>query len=198
VLCSSFLRFLFACFTVVHTLHASISARNLANAAYSLPCCRSAARLASACCTVIVDCLASCHSRRIDCLRDQEADQIFYRWDDWVPGERLRKLTEENRELANNLKKDMDAQRRAATSKPSSTSTKKRALGSDPAGSSARGSEDRSSAVPQPPRGTKRAREAEGIDKVSVFTCDGVFVTLFAPPTLFPSRLAYAHHFSSP
>lgn len=92
-----------------------------------------------------------------------------HRWDDWVPQERIRKLTEENKELASNLKKDMDAQRRAATSKPASTSTKKRAYGSDLAGSSARGSEDRSSAAPQAPRGTKRGKEIEGIDKVGLF-----------------------------
>lgn len=62
----------------------------------------------------------------------------------------------------------MDAQRRAASGKPSLTSaSKKRGLGSDAPGSSARGSEDRSSvAPPPPPRGTKRAREIEGIDKV--------------------------------
>ena len=87
------------------------------------------------------------------------------RWDDWVPQERLRKFTEENKELASNLKKDMDAHRRAASGKPASVSTKKRPFGSDLA-SSARGSEDRSSAAPQPPRGTKRGREIEGIDKV--------------------------------
>ena len=93
------------------------------------------------------------------------------RWDDWVPQERLRKLTEENKELATNLKKDMDAQRRAATGKPASTSTtKKRAYGSDLTGSSARGSEDRSPAMPQVPRGTKRGREIEGVDKVSFST----------------------------
>jgi mortality factor 4-like protein 1 len=62
----------------------------------------------------------------------------------------------------------MDAQRRATSGKPSmATATKKRGLGSDAPGSSARGSEDRSSvAPPPPPRGTKRAREIEGIDKV--------------------------------
>jgi hypothetical protein len=62
----------------------------------------------------------------------------------------------------------VDAQRRAASGKPSLASvTKKRGLGSEAPGSSARGSEDRSSvAPPPPPRGTKRAREIEGIDKV--------------------------------
>jgi hypothetical protein len=92
------------------------------------------------------------------------------RWDDWVPQERLRKLTEENKELASNLRKDHDAQRRAATGKPPAPSTvKRRPYGSELTGSSARGSEDRSSAVPAaPPRGTKRGREIEGIDKVSL------------------------------
>lgn len=92
----------------------------------------------------------------------------FGRWDDWVSQERIRKLTDENKELAANLRKDMDAQRRAASGKPSlASATKKRGLGSEAAGSSARGSEDRSSvAPPPPPRGTKRAREIEGIDKV--------------------------------
>lgn len=66
----------------------------------------------------------------------------------------------------------MDAQRRAASGKPPLTSTKKRPFGSDLTGSSARGSEDRSSVAPQPPRGTKRSREIEGIDKVSqLFHC---------------------------
>ncbi|KAI7199342.1 MRG-domain-containing protein [Hortaea werneckii] len=91
-------------------------------------------------------------------------------WDDWVPQERLRKFTDENKELASNLKKDMDAQRRATTGKPLPASTKKRVYGSDAAGSSARGSEDRSSVAPQPPKGTKRGRtEVEGIDKEEDF-----------------------------
>ena len=95
----------------------------------------------------------------------------FDRWDDWVSQERIRKLTDENKELAANLRKDMDAQRRAASGKPSlASTTKKRGLGSEAPGSSARGSEDRSSvAPPPPPRGTKRAREIEGIDKVYLF-----------------------------
>jgi hypothetical protein len=95
----------------------------------------------------------------------------FGRWDDWVSQERIRKLTDENKELAANLRKDMDAQRRAASGKPSlASTTKKRGLGSEAPGSSARGSEDRSSvAPPPPPRGTKRAREIEGIDKVCLF-----------------------------
>jgi hypothetical protein len=70
----------------------------------------------------------------------------------------------------------VDAQRRAASGKPSLASvTKKRGLGSEAPGSSARGSEDRSSvAPPPPPRGTKRAREIEGIDKVCLSMRFGV------------------------
>lgn len=103
-------------------------------------------------------------------LRKRTADRR-HRWDDWVPQERLRKLTEENKELATNLKKDMDAQRRANSGKPPSMTMtgKKRPFGSDLTASSARGSEDRSSVAPMPPRGTKRGREMEGIDKASDF-----------------------------
>lgn len=93
-----------------------------------------------------------------------------HRWDDWVPQERLRKLNEENIELSKNLKREMDAQRKATLSKPPPPplSNRKRAFGSDLAGSSARGSEERASvaAAGPAPRGTKRGREYEGIDKV--------------------------------
>lgn len=104
--------------------------------------------------------------RRLTANTSKQSTDSSDSWDDWVPQERIRKLTEEHKELATNLKKDMDAQRRAASGKPPLTSTKKRPFGSDLTGSSARGSEDRSSAAPQPPRGTKRGREIEGIDKV--------------------------------
>ncbi|KAL3479863.1 chromatin modification-related protein eaf3 [Aspergillus californicus] len=73
-------------------------------------------------------------------------------WDDWVPQDRLRKFTEENRELATTLRREAEAALRQKTSKP--TAVKKRA-GSDR--SSARGSEERQTSVPA--RGTKRARD---------------------------------------
>lgn len=120
--------------------------------------------------------MAAHEPRDSDCgisvTRKHHADQFrTRRWDDWVPQERLRKFTDENKELASNLKKDMDAQRRATTGKPLPASTKKRVYGSDAAGSSARGSEDRSSVAPQPPKGTKRGRtEIEGIDKVRLLS----------------------------
>jgi mortality factor 4-like protein 1 len=69
-------------------------------------------------------------------------------------------LTEENKELAQNLKKDLDAQRRPA--KAAGVGKKKNA-GSD---SSNRGSEERHSSVPVTGRGQKRGRDYD-LDKVS-------------------------------
>ncbi|KAF2190566.1 NuA4 histone acetyltransferase complex, Eaf3/MRG15 subunit [Zopfia rhizophila CBS 207.26] len=72
-------------------------------------------------------------------------------WDDWVPEDRLRKLTQENRELANNLKHEMLAAQRAARAPPAS---KKKAQGST------RGSEERQTSVSAAgPRGQKRGRD---------------------------------------
>lgn len=87
-------------------------------------------------------------------------------WDDWVPQDRLRKFTEENKELAANLKKEMETLNRAQTQK-STSQKKKKATGSDAAAGSVRGSEERHSSVAalSGPRGQKRAREIE-IEKV--------------------------------
>ncbi|KAJ9295676.1 hypothetical protein DTO271G3_5699 [Paecilomyces variotii] len=73
-------------------------------------------------------------------------------WDDWVPQDRLRKFTEDNRELAATLRRDAESASRKAN--PPKSATKKRG-GSDR--SSARGSEERQT----PARGTKRGRENE-------------------------------------
>lgn len=78
------------------------------------------------------------------------------RWDDWVPADRLRKLNDENRELAKNLKNEMDAVR--ARMYPKGGSRKK---GAD---SSIRGSEERS--ITAGPRGVKRGRDFD-IEPVS-------------------------------
>lgn len=88
-------------------------------------------------------------------------------WDDWVPEDRLRKLTEENKELAKNLKKEMDSLRQRAAPKTTTTSSKKKIPGSDL--SSARGSEERNSSVPATGRGQKRGRDYE-IEKVGLNT----------------------------
>ncbi|KAF2090358.1 MRG-domain-containing protein [Saccharata proteae CBS 121410] len=79
-------------------------------------------------------------------------------WDDWVPQDRLRKLTDENRELAANLKKEMEALRRGATQKPTPTAARKKAGDF----SSTRGSEGRETPVTATgSRGQKRGRDFE-------------------------------------
>ena len=87
----------------------------------------------------------------------------FPRWDDWVPEDRLRKLTDDNKELAKNLKKEMDSLRQRAAPKATTASSKKKHAGSDL--SSGRGSEERHSSVPATSRGQKRGRDYE-IEKV--------------------------------
>lgn len=87
------------------------------------------------------------------------------RWDDWVSGERIRKNSEENRELQQSLKREFDSQNRKPAPIKSTASSRKKPLGSDL--SSGRGSEDRHSSVPAGGRGTKRGRDNE-IEKVSV------------------------------
>ncbi|OAL34291.1 hypothetical protein AYO20_06344 [Fonsecaea nubica] len=80
-------------------------------------------------------------------------------WDDWVPQDRLRKPTEDNRELAANL-------RHQATLKanPKMASKTRRGQGSEIG--SGRGSEERTSSVPAAGgRGSKRARDND-LEKV--------------------------------
>ena len=69
-----------------------------------------------------------------------------------MPQDRLRKLTDENQELARNLKKEMDALRnqKSSSSKPASIVKRK-------GDSSTRGSEERGFAGP----GKKRGRDFE-------------------------------------
>ncbi|KAL9130651.1 MAG: hypothetical protein Q9217_001221 [Psora testacea] len=80
-------------------------------------------------------------------------------WDDWVHGDRLRKLTDENKQLAQSLKGQMDDLRRASAPK----SSKKKIADSDL--SSTRGSEDRQLSVAGTGRGQKRGRDYD-IEKV--------------------------------
>ncbi|KAJ5504389.1 Chromo domain/shadow [Penicillium fimorum] len=91
--------------------------------------------------------------------------QVHYKgwkntWDDWVLEDRLRKHTEDNRELANNLRREAEASFRLKNTK---VTAKKRA-GSDR--DSVRDSEERGASVPG--RGTKRARDSE-IEKEESF-----------------------------
>lgn len=72
----------------------------------------------------------------------------------------MRKVTQENRELANSLRQEMLALQRAAKAAP--TTTKKKAQGST------RGSEERQTSVSAAaPRGQKRMRDHD-LEKVSL------------------------------
>ncbi|KAJ5637697.1 Chromatin modification-related protein eaf3 [Penicillium lividum] len=72
-------------------------------------------------------------------------------WDDWVLEDRLRKWSDENRELAANIRREAEASLRAKNVKPG---TKKRAMSER---SSVRDSEERGNSVSA--RGNKRVRE---------------------------------------
>ncbi|EEQ33619.1 histone acetylase complex subunit [Microsporum canis CBS 113480] len=78
-------------------------------------------------------------------------------WDDWVFQDRLRKATEDNKELAATLRREAEAASRKK-------SKKKKPAASDP-GSNI-GSDDRQSSIPA--RGTKRGRDTE-IEKEDEF-----------------------------
>ncbi|KAJ5884483.1 Chromatin modification-related protein eaf3 [Penicillium tannophilum] len=75
-------------------------------------------------------------------------------WDDWVLEDRLRKWSDENRELAANIRREAEASLRAKNVKPGST-TKKRAMSER---SSVRDSEERGVSV-SGRGGNKRVRE---------------------------------------
>ena len=83
-------------------------------------------------------------------------------WDDWVTQDRLRKLTDDNKELAANLRREIQQQQQQTKSRTVATS-KSRKQGSELG--SGRGSEERHSSVPAGGRGTKRSRDND-IEKV--------------------------------
>lgn len=100
------------------------------------------------------------------------------RWDDWVLEDRLRKATEENRELASNLRREVEASVRQKQVKPAS---KKRAMSDR---SSVRDSEERGNSVPG--RAGKRARGENDIEKVRClpsFACSFPKVVVASIPT---------------
>ena len=91
-------------------------------------------------------------------------DRCLHSWDDWVPQDRLRKLTDDNRELAANLKRDLVQPQPTRTStKPASSFRRAKGQGSDLG--SGRGSEERHSSVPAGGRGTKRGKDND-VEKV--------------------------------
>lgn len=88
-------------------------------------------------------------------------------WDDWVPQDRIRKLNDENRELAAQL----NQQARASMQKKSGPA-KKAGLKNGSDFSSARGSEERSgAAATMSGRGRKRDFDLENVSTKSVSYC---------------------------
>jgi len=88
-------------------------------------------------------------------------------WDDWVMQDRVRKLTDDNRELAGNLRRQATA---AANPKAASKAVTKTRRGQDSEIGSGRGSEERNSSVPAGNRGSKRARDNDIEKEESFYT----------------------------
>lgn len=101
-----------------------------------------------------------------------------------MPQDRLRKFTEENLELAKNLKKEIDRvnQMSRSSGKPSTTKSRRGA-------GSARPSEERS--TPLQVAGKKRVRDAD-TERVSLFPAPSHFDKggIFLPPDLIRFLLA--------
>lgn len=86
-------------------------------------------------------------------------------WDDWVENDRLRKLNDENREIAQALKRQY-LESTQKTTKP--TASKRKGLPSDLG--STRGSEERNASAPATGRGQKRGRNADLDEEESFHT----------------------------
>lgn len=82
-------------------------------------------------------------------------------WDDWVSIDRIRKFTEENKELASQLHAQMKDLRQKSSAKAPKKGA--RANGTD----SARGSEERTAGVAASGRGPRRARDFD-LEQVSL------------------------------
>src|SRR2546423_2390482 len=123
-----------------------------------------------------LDLTSSCWNFLLEGLRNFCTDRSpFHSWDDWVPQDRLRKLTDDNRELAANLKRDLVQPQPTRTStKPGSSSRRGKGQGSDLG--SGRGSEERHSSVPAGGRGTKRGKDND-VEKVGSL----LFIFFYSP-----------------
>jgi len=101
-----------------------------------------------------------------DKVQNMSANHVMEnRWDDWVPQDRVRKFTPENKELAAQLHNQMKALQRKPPKNP-----KGRANGSD--FSSARDSEERMGSVAATGRGGPRRNRDYDLEHVStLFPC---------------------------
>ena len=101
-------------------------------------------------------------------IEDPPDNGVTNRWDDWVPQDRVRKFTDENKELAANLHNQMKELQRETRAPKSGLKKGGRANGSD--FSSARGSEERhTSMAAQSGRGGPRRNRDYDLEPVSIF-----------------------------
>lgn len=112
-------------------------------------------------------------------------------WDDWVPQDRLRKLTDDNKELAANLRRELTQQLQPKSAPKPTATSKTRKQGSE--FGSGRGSEERHSSVPAGGRGTKRGRDND-IEKVRLATSLPYY---YLPPQPFAKTLAFPDFWTS-
>ena len=101
------------------------------------------------------------HDTRSTQMFVTKANSANKRWDDWLPQDRLRKLTDDNRELASDLRREAQASEKPKTPK---TATFPRKRAQDSEFGSGRGSEDPYGAGPAG-KGGKRGRDND-IEKV--------------------------------
>jgi hypothetical protein len=100
-------------------------------------------------------------------IEDSPDNGVTNSWDDWVPQDRVRKFTDENKELAANLHNQMKELQRETRAPKSSLKKGGRANGSD--FSSARGSEERhTSMAAQSGRGGPRRNRDYDLEPVSI------------------------------
>jgi hypothetical protein len=96
----------------------------------------------------------------------KSTDRAKNRWDDWVPQDRFRKLTPENRELAaqlhNQMKKTLQDQKA-----PKSTGKGAKGVRTNGSDYGSRGSEERGSAAVQGGRGNRRGPRDYDLEHVS-------------------------------
>jgi len=101
-------------------------------------------------------------------------------WDDWVPQDRVRKFTDENKDLASQLLAQFKSLQSGKTGKQPAKKVGTRGAGAGNLSdmSSARGSEERTAAsgtITQSGRGPRRARDFE-LENVSCFLCRCILV----------------------
>ena len=100
-------------------------------------------------------------------IQNPPDNSVTNSWDDWVPQDRLRKFTDENKELAANLHNQMKELQRETRAPKSGLKKGGRANGSD--FSSARGSEERhTSMAAQSGRGGPRRNRDYDLEPVSI------------------------------